>query len=345
MVAMSADDRIELRLAGSEVPSVFHLLGQREDDMTYALGYALSQSPRLAVGFMRLAFGADAAVPTTIRLQETVPGHGRTDVELENDHAHLIVEAKRGWDVPRPGQLEQYAQRFDGEGSSRIIVLTEATAEHATAHHLPSAVDGTPVSYVGWRQVADLARDCHRTSRRPVERSVLDNLHTYVRSFATMHDVTSNLVYVVSLGTEKLGTSGLSFADVVMQRDLYFCPVGFNGFPKDPPTYIGFRFDGKLQRVSYVRDYEVVADPAKGMPGLPELIDNLDWTAKDGKPMGHWLFSLDPGIPLPREVRAGRNAYNRRVTAALDLLLTSDTVLEAADRTRQRLDAAGESAS
>lgn len=325
---------------------MFHLLGQHEDDMTYALGWALSRSPRLARLFMELAFGTGAASPTTIKLQETVPGHGRTDVELESDHEHLIIEAKRGWDVPREGQLEQYAPRLADGKTSQIVVLTEATAEHAAAHHLPTDVAGAPVSYVAWRQIADLARDAFTASRRPVERAVLDDLHTYVRSFATMRDVTSNLVYVVSLGTEPLGESGLSFADIVMERDLYFCPVGYNGWPKDPPTYLGFRFDGQLQRVSYVRGYQVVADPERqGMPGLPELEGNLEWTGKDGKPLGHWLFSLDPAIPLPREVRSGPHARNRRVTAALDLLLTSDTVLQAAELTRERLDGAGASGS
>jgi hypothetical protein len=342
---MSGEDRIELRLAGREVPSIFHLFGQHEDDMTYALGWALSRSPLLARRFMELAFGPGASTPTVIKLQETVPGHGRTDVELESDDEHLIVEAKRGWDVPREGQLEQYAPRLADGKQSRIVVLTEATAEHAAAHHLPSEVAGAPVVYIAWRQIADVARDTLSASKRPVERALLSDLHTYVRSFATMRDVTSNLVYVVSLGTDPLGESGLSFADVVMERDLYFCPVGHNGWPKDPPTYLGFRFNGQLQRVSYVRSYQVIADPARqGMPGLPELEGNLEWTGKDDKPLGHWLFSLDPAIPLPQKVSSGPHARNRRVTAALDLLLTSDTVLQAADRTRTRLDGASEAA-
>ncbi len=179
---------------------MFHLLGHHEDDMTYALGWALSRSPRLARRFMELAFGSDAATPTTIKLQESQPGHGRTDVELENDHEHLIIEAKRGWDVPREGQLEQYTPRLADGKAPRIVVLTEATAEHAAAHHLPTDVAGAPVSYVAWRRVADFARDALTASRRPVERAVLSDLHTYVRSFATMRDVTSNLVYVVSWG-------------------------------------------------------------------------------------------------------------------------------------------------
>lgn len=63
------------------------------------------------------------------------------------------------------------------------------------------------------------------------------------------------------------------------------------------------------------------------------------------RPVSSWHPRRCPcsrSTPLPQKVTSGAHARNRRVTAALDLLLTSDTVLQAADRTRKRLDDAGE---
>src|SRR4051794_18756380 len=101
----------ELRLHGQPVGTVFDLLGDKEDDITYSLGWGLAQSDRLSRALLRETFGVDSE-PDEIALQETIPGAGRTDIEIETPQQHLILEAKRGWDLPRPGQLETYATRF-----------------------------------------------------------------------------------------------------------------------------------------------------------------------------------------------------------------------------------------
>jgi hypothetical protein len=46
-----------------------------------------------------------------------------------------------------------------------------------------------------------------------------------------MQNITSNQVYVVSLGIDQLGQSGLSFKVIVVNHDRYFHPVG--GGPGD----------------------------------------------------------------------------------------------------------------
>jgi hypothetical protein len=89
-----------------------------------------------------------------------------------------------------------------------------------------------------------------------------------------MQNVTSNLVYVVSLSPRKLGGSGLSSRDIAVEHDRYFHPMGGGrgGWPKTPPNYLRFRFDGRLQQIRHVESYEVVHNAAeKGMPGFPQL--------------------------------------------------------------------------
>jgi hypothetical protein len=105
----------DLLLHGKPVGTVFDLLGDKEDDITYSLGWALAQSERLVAAMLATAYGEDidAGALTALRLQETVAGAGRTDVEVQTERVHLILEAKRGWWLPTESQLRRYAGRFE----------------------------------------------------------------------------------------------------------------------------------------------------------------------------------------------------------------------------------------
>jgi hypothetical protein len=280
----------ELLLHTRPVRTVFDLLGDKEDDITYSFGWALANSERLAPTLLSSCFstvqtGEEDEV-TALRLQETMPGAGRTDVEVETKRAHLILEAKRGWNLPTVEQLEQYATRFDDSRASCLLVVAECTTAWAKPR-LPEAV------------------------------------------------AESNMVYVVSLGIDELFGSGMSFADIVVNHDRYFHPVGGGpgGWPKTPPNYVGFRFHGKLQQVRHVEDYDVHEQPWETIPGLA---GRPDW------PTGpHFLYKLGPVMAPNEDVRTGKLYRAQRVWAALDLLLTSPTIAEARDETNKRLEAAG----
>jgi hypothetical protein len=107
----------ELRLHGRVVQTVFDLLGANEDDVTYSLGWALSQSDDLAYALLGEFFAVEAGELRGVRLQTSIPGAGRTDIEIEAEHAHLILEAKRGWEVESEGKLATYATRFEKDKS------------------------------------------------------------------------------------------------------------------------------------------------------------------------------------------------------------------------------------
>ena len=149
-----------------------------------------------------------------------------------------------------------------------------------------------------------------------------------------MQDVSSNLVYVVSLGGE-IEDTGMSFRDVVVDYDIYFCPIGGGSgrWPKEPPNYLGFRFDGKLQQVRHVEDYRVTDD---NYAGFEPLKGKVDWSDER-----HWVFSLGPVMRPGHEVRTGNLYRAQRVWVALDLLLTCKTIAEARDKTKLRLADAG----
>jgi hypothetical protein len=148
----------------------------------------------------------------------------------------------------------------------------------------------------------------------------------------TMQRQTSNMVYVVSLGTERTSWSGsLTPIEVVTVKNRYFHQIG-GTWPKEPPNYLGFRWHGRLKQIRHVEDYEVITDPHEHLPEIPSQV----WERS-------FLYTLGPPIVPPNEVRTGRLYKAARVWAAFDLLLTSPTISEARDRTKSRLAEAGES--
>lgn len=85
-------------------------------------------------------------------------------------------------------------------------------------------------------------------------------------------------------------------------------------------------------RAPHIDDWEIVDDLR---PRIPEI------GFVPSKPL--FLYDLGPAIMPAEEVRTGKVYRNGRVWAMLDLLLTSPTVSEARDRTKQRLEAGSSS--
>jgi len=307
----------ELTLYGRPVDTVFDLLGDRENDITYSVQGELA---------------ADS-----VRLQEGISGAGFTDIEIlaGKGSVHVVIEAKRGYDLPQPAQLQKYATRTQPPPTV-LVVCAEASADFVTGK-LPDSVSGVPVLYRSWREIEALVSLAASNSRRHAEKRLLRDLSRYLKGLMTMQDVSSNLVYVVSLGRE-IEDTGISFRDVVVDHDTYFCPIGggSGGWPKEPPNYLGFRFDGQLQQVRHVEAYRIADD---NYAGFEPLKGKVDWPDER-----HWVFDLGPVMKPMHEVRTGKLFRAQRVWVALDLLLTSETISEARDKTRVRLENAGEPA-
>jgi hypothetical protein len=323
----------DLRLHNQPVHTVFDLLGSKEDDITYSVGWGLAQSEQFTRSLLIEVFADDEQGEiTAIRLQQTEKGTGRTDIEIETARQHLIIEAKRGWVLPLPSQLQQYADRLNEheERDRRITVVAECATYYPPVLALPNPISGIPVSYVPWARIAELASATATNTRSHAEKRLLLELHRYLKGLMTMQNVTSNEVYVVALGQEPLDWSSLSFKDTVVERDRYYHPVGGKrgGWPRTPPNYLAFRFDGRLQQIRHVEDYEVITRPHDY---IPEIIPEADWTEEP-----HFLYTLGPVIEPPHEVRTGNIYRNQRVWCALDLLLTCKTIREARDKTQER---------
>lgn len=323
----------DLTLHGRPIGTVFDLLGKKENDITYSVGWALSQSRELATAFIEdILPEVDEALVDLVQLQEGVPGAGFTDIEIKVNESefHIVVEAKRGYDLPELEQLTKYATRTT-EQPSVLVVMAEASGAFV-AGKLPARVEGVPVHYRSWHRLDELVGIAICRSKSHAEKRLLRDLSRYLRGVMTMQNVNSNLVYVVSLGRE-IEETGVSFQEVVTKHDTYFCPVG-RGYPKEPPNYLGFRFDGRLQQIRHVDSYRITDD---NYAGFMPLKGKVDWPGER-----HWVFGLGAAIVPPKHVRTGGLYGSHRGWIAIDLLLTCDTVAEALDKTNARRDKSGE---
>ena len=330
----------QLSVHGQKVDTVFELLGSNENAMTYSLGWALAEcdvfSQKLAE-MLGLSGGFSDAMH--IRLQEYDPQKGFTDIEIiDPGRFHIVIEAKRGFNIPCTGQLEKYAGRLldspDTKAKKMLLVLAESDRkEQWLARHVPEQVKQVEVKAISWKQFQNMANDCVAKAKKHSEKRLLRQLIGYLEKVTTMQNQTSNLVYVVSASDHVFFKDiGLSFIDVIEKCQKYFHPVG-KGWPIEPPNYIAFRYRGKLQSIHHIESYTVIGDfqEAFNLPS-PHLI----------KPP-HYLYELGPAIHPPKEVRTNDKCkgYTQIQRAArrecfIDLLLTCDSISEASAKTKRR---------
>jgi hypothetical protein len=319
----------DFAIAGRPVHNQFQLLGEDEDDITVAIAWALTRSPVFFENLLRRAGGRyDKRTRVQLLVHRFEASAGITDVEIIiPGQFHMILEAKRGWILPKAPQLKKYAHRQSFVASKaavkKIVTLSECSNEYARAHLPFGQINGVSVQHISWANViadaVDATRECGH-----IEKRVLGELVSYLRIVMTQQDRYSNLVYVVSLGGSIKGWS-TSFIDVVTKYNRYFHPLGGSGWPKVPPTYLGFRYHGQLQSIHFVKEYEVVEDLAVACPKEPATPVKL-----------HYLYTLGPPIVPAKKVVNGTVYPSGRVWCAIDALLTCDSVSEARDVTKAR---------
>ena len=255
---------------------------------------------------------------------------GITDIELtDNKNFHIIFEAKRGWDLPASEQLAEYSLRKDFVNNSvehkAIVTMSDCSKEYAS-HKLPfKEVNGVPILHISWKDVYKSAEFALNDSNDE-QRNLLLEIQKYLRRIMIIQNTESNMVFVVSLSSKNSDDDSISCIDIIKKHNKYSCPVGVNGWPKEPPNYIGFCFDGKLQSIHHIDDYVVTKNLNDEVQEMPdEVLKN-----------NHFVFNLGPKIAPSIETKFAQLHPNKRVWAMLDTLLTSNTISEATDITIKR---------
>ncbi|QOJ00919.1 MAG: hypothetical protein HRU70_10590 [Phycisphaeraceae bacterium] len=313
----------ELRLHGKPVSSVFELLGDRENDITFSLGWALAQCAEFRARVVKAALpGFTAIVTESVLLQEHGAG-GITDIEIKGPAVHVIIEAKCGLELPGMDQLTRYGERLARSPMPGRAIVTVSCASAAFARtRLPSEVSGLSCRHVSLADLDALARDRCGTH---AEKRLLRELSLYLNRIARMQDLTSNMVYVAALSQDRPADSEITWREIVETHSRYFHPVGGN-YPREPVNYLGFRYGGQLRSIRHAQQCEVVTELGDRIPGCRFQLDGP-----------HYLYTLGPAVTPSKTVRSGKIVMANRVYAAIDLLLTCDTISEAGELTRHRL--------
>jgi len=322
----------DLFLHGNQVATVFDLLGWRENDLTYSLGWGLANSEHLVRSLLKLWHPQVRRIGDIedIRLQERHPDCGITDIEIWTDKTATIIEAKRGWNLPSHDQLERYASCLKYRRRDRAIVALTACTDDYALRHLPRRIGTIPVLHTCWADIRWAVADAMQSGSHR-EKHLLRELDAYLGGLVSMQDQDSNWVYVVSLGRGGMEAVDLDWIEVVERYSLYFHPYGVCGWPKEPPNYLGFRYNGHLQRVCHVESAEIIDN-------LYATLNRLTGRAtRRTQSTGEYvLYRLGPPIVPVSPVKTGSIWGSGRVWAALDLLLTCQTVSEARDMSKAR---------
>ena len=317
-----------LYLHSREVSSVFQLLGKHENDITYSLAWALARCPSFLKTLSRRLVGRPIASndKVLIRLQEYERDGGFTNVEIElSGKIYLIIEAKRGWNLPTLNQLAKYGRRLQDNKAplKRFVVLSECSQDYEQTHLGIQEVAGVQVEHVSWKDILMLVNKIYPEGSH-AEKRLLEELSTYLRGVVTMQNIDSNRVYVVAIASGTPPDWGISWIDIVKKRHRYFHPVGGSGWPKEPPNYIAFRYYGKLQTIHHIESYEIATNMHSRIPEIP----SREWEP-------HFLYKLGPAFGPSKEVRTGKVYRNGRVWYMLDTLFTCNTISEARDLSKK----------
>jgi hypothetical protein len=328
-------NHVELTRHGKPIPTVFDLLGHKENNITAAIGWTLANCHDFLHQFLSVvASEGSIGDVKNIELKKYGEDKGFTDIEISTENCHIIVEAKCGWTLPTDAQLLKYANRFKVKTSKAVLIVVSAFRDYVTHGKLPEKIGGFRVRHIGYKELMEIAKrtlsDCRNSDRR-----VLKDLTQYLGVVMNASSRTSNMVYVVPLALSTPSFSSLSWIDIVEKAGFYFHPVGTSGWPVEPATYLGFRYAGRLQSIRFVENCVVAPDGNGIHAAIPE-ISAARWTrSPDVKPGQHFVYKLGPPIVPGHVVKSG-NIWTSRRWAAIDLLLTSKSISEAAELTKKR---------
>lgn len=322
----------ELVAYGTEVSSVFQLIGNLENDITKSIAWALARCPEFLKAVINEVMSLEINTQNVrIKYQEFEKNKGITDLEITDDTSfYIIIEAKRGWILPGAEQLALYSQRRDIIESpvshKAIISMSECSEDYANAYLPFKVINDIPVNHLSWKKIYELANSA-KVGSSISQKNLLKELMRYLGGIMTMQAKESNWVYVVSLSTAKPENCDFTWIELVEKKMKYFHPFGINGWPKEPPNYIGFRYGGRLQSIYHIESYSIVKNLHDEIEEMPNVEDEYE----------HFVYSLGKPIIPSKVVKTGNIYASGRKWAMLDTLLTADTIHEASEISKQRM--------
>lgn len=266
------------------VASVFGVRGYKEVHMTDALAFVMSRVPAL-IASLKNTNGTEQPEPSYhLYTQRTDHHKTRTDIELENDTNHIIIEAKRGIRVPSKKQLVHYTKRFTDEHKAHELWIISDSPTNFAKSKLDDYQLKKSWRFFSWRDVQSAARRIVADSAIPAQ-LWLNELITYLDEHLRRID-RPDMVYIIPLGSNPVPGRSMSSIELLDTRHMYVHPVG-RGRPQASASLLGFRYRGKLQSIHKVLNmYE-----KKQLPGT----FTITGVPQNGR---HRMYELGPSLPL-----------------------------------------------
>lgn len=319
-----------LSIHGTEANSIFELIGTDENDITKSIAWSFAKCPQFLVYILQFLFGDINVDEDNISIfyQKYDDKTGITDIEITDEkNFYVIVEAKRGWILPGHEQLERYSGREEFVKSTiankALVSMSECSLLYADTYLSSQTSNGIPVRHVSWQKLYDATFEVYAHLNNQ-QKHLLGELRRYMEKIMTMQPKHSNWVFVVSLSSGMFNDS-LSWRDIVNKHRKYFHPVG-NKWPPEPPNYIAFRYDSKLQSIHHIESYVVSMNLHNEIPEIESKEEN--------QPL--YVYSLGPAIVPSKTVITGNIYPSGHVWAMIDTLLTADSISEARDISQAR---------
>lgn len=317
----------------NEIKSVFQLIGTLENDITKSIAWVLSNCPMFLSNIVKEITGIDIDPSiVVIRYQKFEKNKGITDLEItDNDSFYIIIEAKRGWVLPDEDQLTLYSKRSNLLQSpakfKNIVSMSECSDEYADVYLPIKESNGIPITHLSWKRIYNIA-ELSLSNSTYAQKNLLKELMKYLGGLMTMQPKESNWVYVVSLATYKPENCNLSWIEIVKTHNKYFHPMGVKGWPKEPPNYIAFRYRGQLQSIHHIESYTITNNLHSEVSDMPDVEDDCKF----------FVYELGTAIVPSKIVKTGKIYASGRKWAMLDTLLTSDTIAEACNISKARME-------
>jgi hypothetical protein len=217
---------MKLICSGRDVHTVFDLLGDKENDMTFSLGWVLSHSEHFLAALLENLVGRrfDSVADALVRLQTGRVEFGITDVEVElRQDIAVILEAKRGAELPGAAQLQKYAVTLGKTMATErlLIALTNATPAYAKSALPVLHTQNVRLLHRSWREIKAIAESTisHETN---ANKRWLSAFIIYLEGLLQMETRFSNWTYVVSLGQGDPEGWKISWIDIVEKKGRYF---------------------------------------------------------------------------------------------------------------------------
>lgn len=251
------------------VQSIFRLVGNDEDALTYGLGFLLAHDPVFCTELLKYLSVTPRRTlkpDYSVHLQEVAErGFGRRDVVIEGGGARIVFEAKVGGAEPTVGQLVKYAKEsnlWKQYNTRAVVSLTQVELSTATVDKVRSEFSKLNIHFyaVQWHQVVEGVLK-YRYSEGPassnsaVSRYLFDEFIRYIRRDYRMgyYDAEVHIQDVNRLNAE-IYEKGWMYVTVINDKKapLYFAPYFTN--ENDAPGISVF------SRVKHVRLSDDVPD-------------------------------------------------------------------------------------